>query len=213
MANVQHSALTGSELHEPKGVASATDQDVYVADGAGSGAWGRPFQQGSEVIGDNQTIISANGDLIPLATWTNIQNDGVGTGIYASSNFFLSGHSTVWDTSNDRFDWASAGLSVGDVVLIDCTLDILNFTTFISVETRLVMGAGHATETEFTRYYYTPGGGGNTYSLGVHFHTIIKDTNWLNNPANLQIYSSTSNTYYRTYPLHITIIPRNPVNV
>lgn len=35
----QHSALTGADLHEPKGAASATRGQVYVANGAGSGAW------------------------------------------------------------------------------------------------------------------------------------------------------------------------------
>lgn len=39
MANVAHSTLTGSDLHEPKGVAAATAGKVYVSDGAGSGAW------------------------------------------------------------------------------------------------------------------------------------------------------------------------------
>lgn len=34
-----HSALTGAELHEPKGVAAAAANKVYVSDGAGSGAW------------------------------------------------------------------------------------------------------------------------------------------------------------------------------
>lgn len=36
---VQHSALTGAELHEPKGVAAASANTVYVANGSGSGAW------------------------------------------------------------------------------------------------------------------------------------------------------------------------------
>lgn len=39
MANVQHSTMTGSNLHEPKGVAGASINQTYVADGAGSGAW------------------------------------------------------------------------------------------------------------------------------------------------------------------------------
>ena len=34
-----HANLTGSDLHEPKGVASATANKVYVSDGAASGAW------------------------------------------------------------------------------------------------------------------------------------------------------------------------------
>lgn len=39
MANVSHASLTGSQLHEPKGVASAALGEVYVANGSGSGNW------------------------------------------------------------------------------------------------------------------------------------------------------------------------------
>lgn len=39
MADVAHSTLTGSDLHECKGTASATASSVRVADGSGSGSW------------------------------------------------------------------------------------------------------------------------------------------------------------------------------
>lgn len=39
MANVSHASLTGSEIHEPKGIGSAALGTVYVANGAGSGSW------------------------------------------------------------------------------------------------------------------------------------------------------------------------------
>ena len=39
MANSGHETLTGSDLHEPKGVAAATVNKVYVSDGAGSGTY------------------------------------------------------------------------------------------------------------------------------------------------------------------------------
>jgi len=39
MPTIEHSTLTTGELHEPKGAASATSGEVYVADGSGSGAW------------------------------------------------------------------------------------------------------------------------------------------------------------------------------
>ena len=39
MANVNHSSLTDPYLHEPKGVASANANEVYVANGSGSGVW------------------------------------------------------------------------------------------------------------------------------------------------------------------------------
>lgn len=37
MADKQHNALTGASLHEPKGVAAASVDTLYAADGAGSG--------------------------------------------------------------------------------------------------------------------------------------------------------------------------------
>jgi hypothetical protein len=39
MANVAHKNLTGVDLHEPKGIAAASADQVYVADGAGGGVW------------------------------------------------------------------------------------------------------------------------------------------------------------------------------
>lgn len=39
MTTSVHSTLTGSDLHESKGVSTALSGTVYVADGAGSGAW------------------------------------------------------------------------------------------------------------------------------------------------------------------------------
>lgn len=37
---IQHNLITGSDLHEPKGVAAAGANQVYVANGSGSGTWG-----------------------------------------------------------------------------------------------------------------------------------------------------------------------------
>lgn len=39
MADVEHSALTGASLHEPKGADAAAANRVYVSDGVGSGSW------------------------------------------------------------------------------------------------------------------------------------------------------------------------------
>ena len=36
---IQHAVISDPDIHEPKGVAAATAGQVYVADGAGSGAW------------------------------------------------------------------------------------------------------------------------------------------------------------------------------
>lgn len=39
MADVEHNEIQDPEIHEPKGVSSASSGEVYVADGLGSGDW------------------------------------------------------------------------------------------------------------------------------------------------------------------------------
>lgn len=39
MATIAHKDISGANVHEPKGISGATGGQVYVADGAGSGAW------------------------------------------------------------------------------------------------------------------------------------------------------------------------------
>ncbi len=51
-----HRDLTGDELHEPKGVATASAGSVYVADGVGSGAW---VDRYSGVVALNQFWLDA----------------------------------------------------------------------------------------------------------------------------------------------------------
>ena len=45
MANIQHKDIPELQLHEPKGASTATSGQVYTSDGAGSGAWQKPFDQ------------------------------------------------------------------------------------------------------------------------------------------------------------------------
>ena len=40
---IDHSTLTGTEVHEPKGADTATSGQVYVSDGLGSGSWADPL--------------------------------------------------------------------------------------------------------------------------------------------------------------------------
>jgi len=43
--SINHKDLTGSDLHEPKGIEVATSGQVYVSDGAGSGSWSDPLAE------------------------------------------------------------------------------------------------------------------------------------------------------------------------
>ena len=65
MANTGHENLTGSDLHEPKGVAAAAVNKVYVANGSGSGTW----QQVAAAQLNTSSIKNTN--LVPLTLTLN----------------------------------------------------------------------------------------------------------------------------------------------
>lgn len=58
-----HKDLTGAEVHEPKDIGIASDGDVYVADGAGSGDWQNRY---SGVLALNQYWL--NGEIADIST-------------------------------------------------------------------------------------------------------------------------------------------------
>lgn len=56
---IEHNTITDPEQHEPKSISTASSNDVYVADGVGSGAWRQlPEVTGAMVITDNATPLA-----------------------------------------------------------------------------------------------------------------------------------------------------------
>lgn len=58
MPDVEHDTLSGADLHEPKGIAGASANETYVADGAGSGSWSEPEPKGASTASVNETYVS-----------------------------------------------------------------------------------------------------------------------------------------------------------
>lgn len=70
----QHSVLTGTELHEPKGVSSASSGTVYVADGSGSGSWSDPL---ASINNKNQLVVMGTiSDVSTTGDYVLIPNPG-----------------------------------------------------------------------------------------------------------------------------------------
>lgn len=91
-----HSLITDPNIHEPKGVSTALEGMIYVANGAGSGAWkywplGKAFYQHSltgQIITTTPSKLVING-LGPLTRTQNLPRE-----IRSSGN--------LWDTTNNR---------------------------------------------------------------------------------------------------------------
>jgi len=60
---IEHKDITGADLHEPKGVASANAGEIFIADGAGSGSWQHNIiaNHGQMTVTNNATATSVTG--------------------------------------------------------------------------------------------------------------------------------------------------------
>lgn len=173
----QHSVLTDPELHEPKGAAAASVNTVYVADGAGSGAWTMPFRRGIwdyDHAGSAVTLTAAN-------TQYELINDGLGS--FTNKTYALAGVTDVWDTGTNRFDFT--GLKLGDTVDIRVDLNITTTAVSSVVDVVLELGVGGSPYqiSWIPKTYFKSAA---TYTNYVTFNSIyMGDSNTLSNPARL----------------------------
>lgn len=81
MADVQHSTLTGTDLHEPKGAAAASSGEAFIADGLGSGGfYPNPYLFGGYIGFDSSTPAYTHSvttsDTVLNPTYTTAVSDG-----------------------------------------------------------------------------------------------------------------------------------------
>jgi hypothetical protein len=86
MPDTQHNVLTGANLHEPKGVATANANEVYVADGAASGAWQlAPINPHAEITLESNataTTVTTLGTYYLIGgTWVQQDAEGLSTSV------------------------------------------------------------------------------------------------------------------------------------
>ena len=81
----QHNVITGSDLHEPKGIAAAAAEKVYIANGSGSGAFGFMDPKGASSAAAGK-VYSADGS-------------GSGTFEYPTGKLFAELHITGASTA------------------------------------------------------------------------------------------------------------------
>lgn len=79
MADIQHKNIPDAQLHEPKGVVSASANTAYLADGLGSGSWQTPKVSGVDSANEG-AVLRANGD--GTVSWVFLPN---GYGFYVHS--------------------------------------------------------------------------------------------------------------------------------
>lgn len=86
---IEHKLIPDAQLHEPKGIVSASSGTVYTANGGGSGAWQLPKIQGQAVAGPNSVPVSDGlGGVVwsefPVLAPSLFEAEYVGTGLALS---------------------------------------------------------------------------------------------------------------------------------
>ena len=200
---VNHNALTGAALHEPKGAAAASSREVYVADGAGSGAWAQPARMGWWDYND-LTTVSTKIPLTSAATDYELTNDGAGA--FTIDTYALPDFADIWDVATNRFDFS--GLALGDVVTV--RYDVSFITT--SVNTAITMGA------EFdiggTPFTINSISGLDIKAAGTYQHTVTQDyyigsTAVKNNPARIIAQADKTGVTVQVHGWFIRVTKRN----
>lgn len=114
MSTIEHSTITDPNLHEPKGTSSAALGQLYVADGAGSGAWTDP--------GDISFDVGSTGDFnsdLHLYKKTTVEQQ------LLTSTWDDRASSTAWSTWVNNI--ASASVSTNTISLPAGTYYVLGY--------------------------------------------------------------------------------------
>lgn len=211
----EHSTLSDPDIHEPKGASTATSGQVYIANGAGSGAWtsgadsilaagtagkilvldgaGSVTEQTPSRMGwQDWNDVTTTGTPITLSTASTffvMTNDGAGAS--SSTAYKIPDHGNIWNTSTNRFDFTS--LALGDSVDIrwDMTFTTTGANHEIIIEIQLAEGTGGVYQLPFARHNYKAAG---TYRETGNIWVYMGDTNTKDNPASIQVSSDTGTT-------------------
>ena len=112
MANVEHSALTGSDLHEPKALAGQTAGKVYVSNGSNSGAWTARQDLITVHIHDISTATDIYVPIINAGTVSKLQT--VTSAAIAGSDLIITAYNSS-SASMGNLTVTQSGSAAGDV--------------------------------------------------------------------------------------------------
>lgn len=128
MVNVAHSTLPNVDLHEPKGVSTATSGQVYVANGSGSGAWSAA-----------STILGITGQISDFATpvaptgWLECNGSSISSSTFAGLYAALTIQGNGSTHSNTTVDGLASTTHMRAGYFVDST-NIPAGTTIVSVD-------------------------------------------------------------------------------
>ena len=129
---IEHVNIADPEIHEPKGASTASNKQVYLADGAGSGSWDH-LHGGWGNYDDNAAEQTFNTTAAKLSV--------NGSGSESNSSYLprsIRGSAELWDTVDDKITPANVGDSYTAVI----NLPVTSRTSANYLELELDIGGG-----------------------------------------------------------------------
>ena len=186
MANIQHKDIPDAQLHEPKGVVSALDSQLYVANGGGSGVW-RKLQEADMDFSDktknrfgwndiaDSLYTAGSPRAIAATTRTQLTNNG------AAPQTDTSRLGAIWDTGNNQFlindlnavyvarikMKVKAAAGAGTPYMVKFEAESSNGPTVVSATDYVIKGGGYENDITHTTFLYS-GSFINNYPLKVY---------------------------------------------
>ncbi len=200
----EHSVLTDPDLHEPKGIAAATVDKVYVSDGAAGGAWKTVYNHGTEDTAD----LSSGTQSLTSGVFLDITNDGLGPNTISTHR--IPGKTALYNTSTNEMDFTS--YKVGDRVTIRVDLDFIvgSVNTVFTIAIELGLTA-FSFELDTDPIYFKSTG---TFTDNVvYFIFDVQDSNSLDNPGKIKVKADTSGNSVVVNGFRFFMDPKNPVYV
>lgn len=202
MANVNHSSLTDPYLHEPKGIAAAAANKVYVSDGAASGSWKTIYTQGWEDYEDD----ASGAQSLTSGSWVDLTNDGAGSN--TNKTYKLPGKGDVWDTSNNQFDFSD--YAIGDTLEIRFDVTFATSASNDLCALRVDFAHGDAAEFPLEVFRQAFKSSGN-HNVVVSIPFYIGSAAVRDNPAKVAAFADTASDTCTVNGWFIRAIPRTPV--
>lgn len=179
--------VTEADLHQPKGVSTATDDQVSTAQ-SGLVSWKTAWCNSMEFYNDLATTSSPIA-LTAADTNYKITMDGAGSSQDLGEAF--PGSTPLYNVATQQFEFDTAGALVGDSVDIECDVSIVNsgangeFLMSIDIGT----GSGSAFNHPITTL---PIKTASTVRMIGFFSLSLHNTDQLNYPATLQMQSDST---------------------
>lgn len=197
---IEHNAIPDNERHEPKGISTASANQVYVSDGSGSGVWKTPYATGVEDYND-----LSSPDLTPsTGVEEKVLNDGNGS--FTNKTYKIPGYPDIWNTSTNQFGFSHLDLGDSVDIRFDFTVTTSGANDDISILLRLGVGASPY-DLLVKRLEWRDAG---TYQFTAWYSVYMGDANTLNNPAEVYILCGTNADTVVTNGWYVRTNKRSP---